>query len=69
MLLIGYFFVVVIKHMTKNNLQKDEFIWAYDSHGIRVHHDKKKNHSSRQTWQLKQETERSHLNHKLEASQ
>lgn len=44
--------------MTTSNLRKKEFVWAYDSRGIRVHHG---GQARRQTgMQSEQEAERSH---------
>lgn len=35
---IGYFSLAVIKHHNQVSLQKEEFIWAYGSREIGIHH-------------------------------
>lgn len=33
------YFIVVEEHFTESNLQKEEFIWAHTSRGIKAHKD------------------------------
>lgn len=54
---LGYFSGAVIKHHEQGSLEKEQFIWAYCSRGVRVHRGSKQPAA----WWQEQEAERAHL--------
>lgn len=44
---ISYLTMPVKRHHDQGNLQKEVFIWAYDSRGVSVHHHHGRKHCSK----------------------